>query len=165
MAEQSIFLGRQCCFKSLSWAEALLGQCGKVDKALVYNTMKIRGLPSPSADTTISNTIMYLSNCTLRRHILGLGIFFLIACYIDYIYRLNLLLPSYFVGNFPFCFLFALQFKQITLWSGWHIPPSPLLISMLIARFLGPQARWYAAIASQPLPLTPKADRSCVQGS
>lgn len=164
MAEQSIFLGRQCCFQSLSWAEALLGQRGKVDKALVYNTMKIRGLPSPPADNTISNTIMYQSNCTLRHYILGLGIFFLIASYIDYISSIPS--PSFLLcRNLPFCFLFALQFTQIALWSGWHIPPSPLLISMLIARFLGPQARWHAAIASQPLPPDLKADRSCVQGS
>lgn len=164
MAEQSIFLGRQCCFQSLNWAEALLGQHGKVDKALVYNTMKIRGLPSPPADTTISNTIRYLSNCTLRRHILGLGIFFLIASYIDYISSI----PSPFFllcRKLPLCFLFApIVHTDCSLVWLTHpsLPLADFNADCSVLRSTGSMTCGYRITASPP---DPKADRSCVQGS
>lgn len=90
--------GPTVLFWSLSWAEALHGEYGTVDKALVYNVMKILGLPHPTAATFfkchhISKTPPSpgswagdFSDCTLH--------WFYVVCTLSS-------LPSYLVGKLP----------------------------------------------------------------
>lgn len=120
--------GPTVLFGSLSWAEALLGEYGAVDKALVYNVMKILGLP-PSLPPDCSHS--FKCNHTSKQltpssprswagDFFRLHVTLILCC-------LYFLLPP-FLPCRELALYILLSYSSHRLFSGlaWHIPPPPV---------------------------------------